>query len=63
MRRHKIVCSVTGRKEVQYLQYLQSKINEYTVMCIERSICEGSLSRQEQIYVLEELLDRLRSTK
>lgn len=61
MRRHKIVCSVTGRKEAQYLQYLQSKINEYAVMCIERSICGGNLSRQEQIYVLEELLNRLKT--
>lgn len=63
MRQHKIICNLTGVKEAQYLQYLQNKINEYTVKYIERSIYESNLSRQEQIYVLEELLNELKSIK
>ena len=63
MRQHKIVCSLAGVKEAQYLQCLQNKINEYTAKYIERSICESNLSRQEQIYVLEELLKELKSTR
>lgn len=60
MRQHKIVCSLTGADEAQYLQ---NKVNEYTTIYIERSICESGLSKQEQIFVLEELLNSLRSTK
>ncbi len=60
MRQHKIVCSLTGAKETQYLQ---NKINECTVIYIERSICESGLSKQEQIFVLEELLNSLRAAK
>lgn len=62
MRQHKIVCSLTGANETQYLQDLQNKVNEYTAIYIERSICESGLSKQEQIFVLEELLNSLRST-
>lgn len=60
MRQHKIVCSLTGVEETQYIQ---NKVNEYAAEYIKKSICESNLSRQEQIYILEELLNALKSTK
>ena len=41
MRQHEIVCTVTGEKESQYLQYIQDTINTFTVMHIEKCIHEA----------------------
>ncbi len=60
MRQHEIVCTVTGEKESQYLQYIQDTINIFTVMHIEKCIHESGLSRQEQICVLEGLISNLK---
>lgn len=61
MRQHEIVCTVTGEKESQYLQYIQDTINSFMVMHIEKCIRESNLSRQEQIAALEELIYNLKT--
>lgn len=60
MRNHDIVCNVTGERESQWLQYIQDKINIFTVIHLEKYISESGMSRQEQICMLEGLISNLK---
>lgn len=63
MRQHKITCKLHVDDKMRFKKYMQHKINECTIYCIERSMSESGLTQKEQIQILEGLLNGLKSSQ
>lgn len=57
MRNHRITCHLEDKKPIIYIQYLT---NYFTVLYIENLLKNSGLSKDKQVFVLDQILLSLR---